>query len=243
MGSARPTDSSSSCATRAPVSPACSKPASSGRWVPVAGYSRPSIARKRPPTWKRCLSSISAADLLSRAPAEPQLSSAWISPRRPLRPADPHRQHVCVGDVDLPSAPAPGSRCRHPRPRVTSQLTLRPPAAATITAPTGVPDLSGIVLASALSAVHEPSDATTGALLIAVVKHGEPHDSTTTRTCLSRPTSMARDPQARGTFRQQVPPPRPPLSRRSTPKEPPPVPWFCHRRSGVRHAFTHHRVR
>lgn len=89
---------------------------------------------------KRCLLPTSAADLCCHEyPLDPQLPSLWLAPFRPPRPASCPLPRLHAAETIRPSTPMPDSRCRHLRPWVATQLTLRPPAAATFTVPEGSP--------------------------------------------------------------------------------------------------------
>lgn len=75
-------------------------------------------------------------------PADPQLPSTRLSPHRPPRPAHYPRPRVSPNADTRPSTTVPNSRCRHLRPWVATQLTLRRPIVATFDAagfPTGDP--------------------------------------------------------------------------------------------------------
>lgn len=97
---------------------------------------------------KRCLLPTSAADLCCHEhPLDPQLPSLRLTPFRPPRPASCPLPRLHAADDIRPSTPMPDSRCRHLRPWVATQLTLRPPAAAAFTVPEGCP------VARALAAV------------------------------------------------------------------------------------------
>jgi hypothetical protein len=90
--------------------------------------------------WKRCLLPTSAADLCCHEhPLDPQLPSLRLAPFRPPRPASCPLPRLHATDDIRPSTPMPDSRCRHLRPWVATQLTLRPPAAAAFTVPEGCP--------------------------------------------------------------------------------------------------------
>jgi len=84
----------------------------------------------------RCLLPTSAADFCCHEhPMDPQLPSLRLAPLCPPRPARrPHRRLRASEDAQLSTA-TPDSRCRHLRPWVATQLTLRPPVVATFIVP------------------------------------------------------------------------------------------------------------
>jgi hypothetical protein len=106
----------------------------------------------------------SAADFCCHEhPLDPQLPSVRLTPLYPPQPASCLRWRLRASDDTKLSTTTPDSRCRHLRPWVATQLTLRPPAAATFTVPRKALDFPNVNPRQRFSAEHEPDEATTDA--------------------------------------------------------------------------------
>jgi hypothetical protein len=144
--------------------------------------------------------------LLSRAPASLQLSSVRLAPQCPPRPASCHHRRLRASGDPRPSTTTPDSRCRHLRPRVTSQLTLRRPAAAAFTVPRGAPAAAGLGLRPRCRRSANPVRRLLTPPVAPAAPSGCPAGSSRARIRFAHAPSRARAPRIQGAFHRQVPP-------------------------------------
>lgn len=156
---------------------------------------------------KRCLLPTSAADLCCHEhPLDPQLPSLRLAPFRPSRPASCPRPRLHAHDNIRPSTTMPDSRCRHLRPWVATQLTLRPPAAATFTVPRRVPGFPSFGPCRLCAPTTDPMRRPQTPPVTSLVPPGCPAGPKRARIRFPRTSSRVRVPQIQGAFRRQVPP-------------------------------------
>lgn len=168
------------------------------------------VSQQRVSHWctrKRCLLPTSAADFCCHEhPLDPQLPSLRLAPFRPPRPASRLRGRLRVRADVRPSTTMPNSRCRHLRPWVATQLTLRPPAAATFTVPRRVPGFPSInprrLFPPAASPMRRPQTPPVTIL----VPPGCPDRSKRARIRFPHTLSQICVPRIQGAFCRQVPP-------------------------------------
>jgi hypothetical protein len=156
---------------------------------------------------KRCLLLTSAADFCCHEhPSGPQLSSLRLAPCRPPRPAPCLRRRLRASDDPRPSTTTSNSRCRHLRPRVATQLTLRPPAAAAFTVPRRAPAGAGVGSPPRYRRIANPVRRPLTPPVAPSLPSGCPSGPKRARTRFAHAPSRARPPRIRGAFHRQVPP-------------------------------------
>lgn len=151
--------------------------------------------------------------LLSREPVRLQLPSARLAPHRSPRPVSCPRRRLRASGDPPPSTTTPDSRCRHLRPRVTPQLTLRRPAAAAFTAPRGAPAGAGLGLRPRCRRAANPARRLLTPPVAPAAPSGCPAGSPRARIRFACAPPRAQAPRIQGAFHRQVPPSPAPRSR------------------------------
>jgi hypothetical protein len=166
--------------------------------------------QKRIGSWrsrKRCLLPTSAADFCCHEhPSDPQLSSLRLAPCRPPRPASCLRRRLRANDDPRPSTTTPDSRCRHLRPRVATQLTLRPSAAAAFTVPRRAPARASVGSPPRYRRIANPVRRPLTPPVAPSLPSGCPAGPERARTRFAHAPSRARIVRIRSAFHRQVPP-------------------------------------